>query len=614
MTRFGLIKQCHKWASVIVGVQLIIWLATGLYFGLAEHERLQLRPSSSPLGQTTTQHGEIVPASNLPVNQVQSLTLRTLLGKPVYVAVIEAGAHISQTSQIQLFDAISAAPISIEQPLAEKIAKHAYPGPSQIASATFRQAPLSELPGQKNDVWHIVFADEQNTYMFIDSRTGNIIAHSTLDRRFFDLMLKLHFMDYGNSGGFNHWLIITFALATLLFVITGLIWLGILIKDGQITPGRGKKTTFRATLNTGEAQLRISTRSSETILHALQHAHIHLPSACGGGGSCGKCRIQTPGDIKPTSAEREWLTSEELQNGMRLACQHTAADVDAIHAPKAYRDKLILEVEHARFVTPSIKYIQFTVKAGDLQAYKAGACMRFMIPPAENAIRPHDIPEYFTAYWQDTPSGYHAHDGGVRHYSIADFDAGKDTLSIAVKWQQSDDKTQSGIGSAYLCQLTTGQTIQAVGPIESFHLSDAAVAQRFFIGAGSGIAPLRAMIHEQLLKHKRVMPVTFLYGARTQADLAFQSEFEALSRQFSQFHYCPVLSRPDDNWPGQSGYVQDALVTILHQASFNPGMAEFYLCGPHPLMQDVETLLYRYGVSPANIYKDIFNPTASTNQ
>ncbi len=614
MTQFGFIKQCHKWASVIVGAQLIIWLGTGLYFGLAEHKRLELRTATFPLGEDRTSNGYLVPASDLPVNHVQSLTLRTLLGKPVYVAVIEAGAHIGQQSRIQLFDAHSAAPVSIDQQLAEKIAKHAYPGPSTVASAALLEAPMSALPGQQNDVWHIVFADEPTTYMFIDSRTGRIITHSTRQSRFFELMLKLHFMDYGNSGGFNHWLIIVFALATLVFVITGLIWLGMLLKDGQLTPGRGKKTVFSATLNTGEAQLRISSRSNDTIYHALQHAHVHLPSSCGGGGSCGKCRIQTSGNLSPTSSEREWLTPSELRGGMRLACQHTAAEVETLHAPKAYREKLLLEVAHSQFVTPSIKYIQFKVKAGDVQAYKAGACIRFIIPAADNTNKPQDLPAHFTAYWQDTPTGSHSHDGGVRHYSIADFDAGNDMLSVAVKWQQSDDKALSGIGSAYLCQLTTGQTVEAFGPIESFHLSDAPVAQRYFIGAGSGIAPLRAMIQEQLLKHKEMIPVTFLYGARRRVDLAFQSEFETLARQFPQFRYCPVLSKPCEDWKGESGYVQEALATILHQADFNPGMTEFYLCGPHPLMQAVESLLHRYGVTPANIYKDIFNPKASTTQ
>lgn len=612
--RFSFIKQCHKWASVIIGAQLIIWLVTGLYFGLFSHERLALRSSSAELGEGAYQHGGIVPASMLPLEQVQSLTLRTLMGKPIYVAIIEAGAHIGQTSQIQLFDAHSATPITIDRLLAEKIAKHAYPGPVQIASATFKEAPLSDLPGQQNDVWHIVFADAQTTYMFIDSRTGRIITHSTHDSRFFDLMLKLHFMDYGNSGGFNHWLIVTFAVVTLLFVITGLIWLVVLLKDSQINPTRGRKKIFCATLNTTDAQMRISGRSSETIFYALQHAHVYLPSSCGGGGSCGKCLIQTTGDLKITTAERECLTPADLKKGMRLACQHLVAEVDSVHAPKAYRDKLVLEVEHSRFVTPTIKYIQFRVKTGDLQAYKAGASMRFVIPPSANANRPNDIPAFFSTYWQDTPDGHSSHDGGVRHYSIADFDNGSDTLSVAVKWQQSEDKSQSGVGSGYLCQLRTGQTIDAIGPVESFYLSDAPVTQRFFIGAGSGIAPLRAMIFEHLLKHRSAMPVSFFYGARTRADLAFYDEFEQLSRQFSQFYYCPVLSAPDDNWPGNSGYVQDALAPILRQASFNPRMAEFYLCGPWPLMQEVEAELHRYGVTPANIFKDTFNPTARINQ
>lgn len=74
-------------------------------------------------------------------------------------------------------------------------------------------------------MWQVQAQDDNNTSIYLDAVTGQVLRHANDDFRLKDLMFKLHFMDYGNTGGFNHWLIICFAIATLLLSITGVTWL-----------------------------------------------------------------------------------------------------------------------------------------------------------------------------------------------------------------------------------------------------------------------------------------------------------------------------------------------------------------------------------------------------
>lgn len=95
------------------------------------------------------------------------------------------------------------------------------------------------------------------------------------------------------------------------------------------------------------------------------------------------------------------------------------------------------------------------------------------------------------------------------------------------------------------------------------------------------------------------------FGARTEQDLLYRDDFEALEQYFSHFSFCPVLSKPSESWFGQCGYVQDVLKAYLaNQSEFTD--IEFYLCGPAPMLLAVQRLLLTAGVMPSQIFKDDF--------
>src|SRR5690606_24677792 len=101
-----------------------------------------------------------------------------------------------------------------------------------------------------------------------------------------------------------------------------------------------------------------------------------------------------------------------------------------------------------------------------------------------------------------------------------------------------------------------------------------------FIGGGVGMAPLRAMIHEQLARGTG-RQISFWYGARSGQDIFYREEFDALAAAHSNFSWTLALSepQPDDDWDGPTGFIHEVVNTYLkdHKA---PEDCEYYLCGP----------------------------------
>jgi Na+-transporting NADH:ubiquinone oxidoreductase subunit F len=129
-----------------------------------------------------------------------------------------------------------------------------------------------------------------------------------------------------------------------------------------------------------------------------------------------------------------------------------------------------------------------------------------------------------------------------------------------------------------------------------------------FISGGVGMAPLRAMIFEQLEHVGTTRKMSFWYGARNKTELLYTDEFDNLAAQYANFNWTVALSNPEptDNWSGPQGFVHDiALERYLgdHPA---PGNCEYYLCGPPLMIQAVLAMLDELGVDPDHIFNDDF--------
>lgn len=222
-----LLKKFHKWVSVVVGIQFLIWLISGLSLNIMDHTKAaghtykKHHHASMEWQNLTLIDPKIVLAQQAPST---SLKLISLNARPYYLLNHERGLYAYLANTHSLVDAVHAGLVTLDQAMAQSLAQEVYSGPGGIQSATRMTPPLAEFPKQKNAVWRVNFADDVQTSVYIEADTGRVVGHSDKHKRLADFFLMLHFMDYANEGSFNNIQVIVFAFLALFLSVTGLIW------------------------------------------------------------------------------------------------------------------------------------------------------------------------------------------------------------------------------------------------------------------------------------------------------------------------------------------------------------------------------------------------------
>jgi NAD(P)H-flavin reductase len=189
----------------------------------------------------------------------------------------------------------------------------------------------------------------------------------------------------------------------------------------------------------------------------------------------------------------------------------------------------------------------------------------------------------------------------VRPYSIVSPPRQRDRLTLVL------NLVPGGPGSTYLFSLREGDQTTFKGPAGSFYLKDDATRNFLFVATGTGIAPIRSMIEAQL-ERGTPQAVTLFWGLRSQRDLYYQNEFEALAHKFPQFSFITTLSRPEVGWTGATGRVTSL---VKDKVSSVKNLA-VYLCGNSGMIQEVTALIQACGLCPIHkekYYDDRDAPT-----
>jgi len=153
--------------------------------------------------------------------------------------------------------------------------------------------------------------------------------------------------------------------------------------------------------------------------------------------------------------------------------------------------------------------------------------------------------------------------------------------------------------SNFLCDMEEGEEISCQGPFGDFILRPP-MRDTIFIATGTGIAPLRSMLHWLLTPNSdgRGRPSStdqhqlwLIFGNRTEKDIYYHDEFLRLAAEHENFHYLPTLSRGSANWPGLRGYVQD------HMPAIAQGRTDMhaYICGLEKMVKANRELLKSLG-------------------
>jgi ferredoxin-NADP reductase len=168
----------------------------------------------------------------------------------------------------------------------------------------------------------------------------------------------------------------------------------------------------------------------------------------------------------------------------------------------------------------------------------------------------------------------------VRAYSIASGPRSDGTYELAVT------KVEGGPMSNWLHALEPGATV-VQSHAQGFFTLDEPSRPVLFVATGTGVSPFRAML-EAMKDDRPDDPVTLLFGNRTEEDILYCAEFEALAREWPGFTFVPTLSRPSPAWTGKTGYVQTHLRELLAPHGTN---VDAYVCGLNKMVADVKQLL-----------------------
>ncbi|GIU15446.1 NADH:ubiquinone reductase (Na(+)-transporting) subunit F [Shewanella sp. MBTL60-007] len=375
-------------------------------------------------------------------------------------------------------------------------------------------------------------------------------------------------------------------------------------------------------VSTGDVNIRInddveksiSTQAGDKLLGALAGKNIFIPSACGGGGTCGQCRVKVKsggGEILPT--ERDHITKKEAKEGCRLACQvsvKTDMELEVeeeIFGVKKWQCEVISNDNQATF----IKELLLKLPEGEDVLFKAGGYIQIEAPAHEVKYADFDIPAEYRDDWEkyDLFKLVSKVDEDVlRAYSMANYpdEKGRIMLNVRIATPPSDN-VPPGKMSSYIFNLKAGDKVTISGPFGEFFVKETD-AEMVFIGGGAGMAPMRSHIFNQLKSVKTKRKMSFWYGARSTREVFYQDDFDTLAAENDNFVWHVALSDPlpEDNWTGYTGFIHNVLFENYLKNHKAPEDCEFYMCGPPIMNSSVIAMLESLGVEPENILLDDF--------
>ncbi|TKB45059.1 NADH:ubiquinone reductase (Na(+)-transporting) subunit F [Thalassotalea mangrovi] len=366
----------------------------------------------------------------------------------------------------------------------------------------------------------------------------------------------------------------------------------------------------------GDPEKAVTTAAGGKLLGVLANQGIFVPSACGGGGTCGQCRVHVHsggGDILPT--ELGHITKREAKEGCRLSCQvNVKQDMDIeledeIFGVQQWECEVISNDNKATF----IKELKLGIPAGESVPFRAGGYIQIEAPAHHVKYKDFDIPEEYRGDWErfgffDIESKVDT--DTLRAYSMANYPEEEGIIMLNVRIATPPPNNLSlpaGKMSSYIWSLKAGDKVTISGPFGEFFAKDTD-AEMVFIGGGAGMAPMRSHIFDQLKRLQSKRKISFWYGARSLREMFYEDDFNGLAAENENFDWHVALSdpQPEDNWEGYTGFIHNVLYENYLRDHEAPEDCEFYMCGPPMMNAAVIGMLKDLGVEDENIMLDDF--------
>jgi Na+-transporting NADH:ubiquinone oxidoreductase subunit F len=401
-------------------------------------------------------------------------------------------------------------------------------------------------------------------------------------------------------------------LSVILFTFIVLVLVSAILFAQSILVPKGKATL----LINDDPERTLTVPMGGKLLYKLADRKIFLPSACGGGGSCGQCRVivrQGGGGI--LSTEKSQLNRRQIRDHYRLSCQVPVKDDMMLEIPTEVFEsrKWVCAVRSNRNVATFIKELVLELPPGEAMHFRAGGYIQMEAPPHIVRYQDFDIEEAYRSDWDKYDLWRYVstvEEPVVRAYSMANYPGEPGVIMLNVRIATpppTEPDAPPGKMSSYIFSLRPGDQVPVSGPYGEFFAKETG-NEMIFVGGGAGMAPMRSHIFDQLMRIGTTRKITFWYGARSRRETFYAGDFDGLQKQHDNFEWHLALSEPlpEDKWEGYTGFIHQCLYDLYLKDHPAPEDCEYYLCGPPLMIAAVVEMLDGLGVEPENILYDDF--------
>lgn len=360
-------------------------------------------------------------------------------------------------------------------------------------------------------------------------------------------------------------------------------------------------------------------KPGQTLLQAMAAQKIFIPSACGGGGTCAMCKCQVlsgGGDVLATEVGQ--LSMRERKENVRLACQVKVKQDMEIHLHEEIFgvQKFECTVKSNENVATFIKEFVVQLPDGMEMDFESGGYIQIDVPQYKldyKDLKDNIQPEYhedWDTYNVWNGKAFCDEEGVFRAYSMANHPAEGNIVMLNIRIASPPPRmpdVPGGVCSSWIFSLKPGDKVTLSGPYGEFAINKTD-REMVYIGGGAGMAPLRSQLFHLFHTEKTTRKVSYWYGARSNKEMFYQDQFDAIEEEFDNFTMHVAMSDPkeEDNWTGYRGFIHQVLLDEYLSKHEAPEDIEYYICGPPMMLSAVLKMLDDLGVPSEMIRYDDF--------
>lgn len=213
------VRRCHKWIALVVGVQALLWMASGVYMTVVPIQVIHGDHLTHATGEPLSGAAKRLDASQLIHHYpgITSFRLKSLLGREVF--------EINRGGKIELVEADSGKLVGpLDESAVRTLAAGSYHGEDEINKVELLSSAPAEVGKRPAPIWAVHYSDMGKTTLYFSPTSGELLAKRHELWRWFDFLFMLHIMDYDERSDVNNLLLRIASATGLLFALSG-VWL-----------------------------------------------------------------------------------------------------------------------------------------------------------------------------------------------------------------------------------------------------------------------------------------------------------------------------------------------------------------------------------------------------